>query len=52
MLQLLFYVSDKLKRTALVHAVKSGHTNVASYLIALGASTEIADTSGVTIEQH
>ena len=38
--------ADKLKRTALIHAVKSGHTHVASYLIALGANTDVADTSG------
>ena len=39
-------VVDKLKKTALIHAVMSGHTHIASYLISLGASANVADTSG------
>ena len=39
-------VIDKLKKTALIHAVMSGHTHIASYLISLGASANVADTSG------
>ena len=39
-------VADKLKRTALLHAVMSGHTHIASYLLSLGASANVADSSG------
>ena len=40
---------DKLKRTALTHAVMNGHTTVASYLLYLGADPNRADSSGNTL---
>ena len=44
----MFYFLDKLKRTALIYAVMSGHAHVASYLLSLGADPNVADTSGNT----
>ena len=42
------YYLDKLKRTALVHAVMSGHAHIASYLLSVGANPNIPDSSGNT----
>ncbi len=39
---------DKLKRTALIHAVMNGHAHVASYLLSLGADPNVSDSSGNT----
>ncbi|XP_052272329.1 poly [ADP-ribose] polymerase tankyrase-like isoform X2 [Dreissena polymorpha] len=39
-------ILDKLKRSALTHAVINGHTHVASYLLNLGANPNCSDSSG------
>ncbi|XP_074658150.1 poly [ADP-ribose] polymerase tankyrase-like [Tubulanus polymorphus] len=39
---------DRFKRTALTHAVMNNHTNVASYLVHIGANPNHADSSGNT----
>ena len=43
-----FFFSDKLRRTALVHAVMNGHAHVVSYLLSLGADPNQVDSSGNT----
>ena len=44
--------SDKLKRTALTHAVMNGNSTVASYLLYLGADPNRADSSGNTMAHY
>lgn len=39
-------LSDKLKRTALIHAVRDGNANVVSYLLNRGADPNVTDSSG------
>lgn len=46
------FLTDKLKRTALTHAVMNGNTNVASYLLYLGADPNHADSSGNTLVHY
>ena len=41
-------ISDKFKRTALIHAVRDGAANIASYLLSRGADPNVADSSGNT----
>ena len=41
-------MSDKLKRTALIHACMSGQAHVVAYLLSLGANPNQADSSGNT----
>ncbi|KAL4238217.1 hypothetical protein ACF0H5_002929 [Mactra antiquata] len=43
---------DKLKRSALIHAVMNGNTHVASYLLNIGADPNRADTSGNTVVHY
>lgn len=48
----MFTVVDKLKRTPLIHAIMSGHTHIASYLISLGANVAAADSSNNTVVHY
>ncbi|XP_076464084.1 poly [ADP-ribose] polymerase tankyrase-like isoform X2 [Babylonia areolata] len=43
---------DKLKRSALTHAVINGNTNVASYLLYLGADPDRKDSSGNSLVHY
>ncbi|XP_070180050.1 poly [ADP-ribose] polymerase tankyrase-like isoform X2 [Littorina saxatilis] len=43
---------DKLKRSALMHAVINGNTNVASYLLYLGADPNRTDSSGNSLVHY
>lgn len=45
-------LADKLKRTALTHAVLNGNTNVASYLLYLGADPNRVDSSGNSLVHY
>ena len=42
---------DKFKRTALTHAIMNGASNVASYLVNLGANVNKCDSSGKTFSE-
>lgn len=43
---------DKLKRTALTHAVIDGNSHIASYLLMLGADPDVADNSGNSVVHY
>ncbi|XP_025104527.1 LOW QUALITY PROTEIN: tankyrase-like protein [Pomacea canaliculata] len=45
-------LTDKLKRTALTHAVINGNANVASYLLYLGADPNHVDSSGNSLVHY
>ncbi|KAK3738945.1 hypothetical protein RRG08_006512 [Elysia crispata] len=45
-------ILDKLKRTALTHAIMNGSANVASYLLYLGADPNRADSSNNTLVHY
>lgn len=45
-------IADKLKRTALTHAVINGNANVASYLLYLGADPNHVDSSGNSLVHY
>lgn len=44
--------ADKLKRSALTHAILNGNTNVASYLLYLGADPNRKDSSGNSLVHY
>ena len=44
--------TDKLKRSALTHAIVNGNTNVASYLLYLGADPNRRDSSGNSLVHY
>ena len=47
-----FSFSDKLKRSALIHAVLNGNTHIASYLLHLGADPNRCDSSGNSVVHY
>ena len=50
--KLFFPSADKLKRSALTHAILNGNTNVASYLLYLGADPNRKDSSGNSLVHY
>ena len=40
------FVTDKFKRTALIHAVRDGNAHMVSYLLSKGANPNTVDSSG------
>ena len=45
-------ISDKLKRSALTHAVMNGNTHIASLLLSLGANPDRCDSSGNSVAHY
>ena len=52
LISLWYFLTDKLKRTALTHAILNGNANVASYLLYLGADPNRKDSSGNTLVHY
>lgn len=47
-----FHSTDKMKRTALIHAVMNGNAHIASYLLRMGADANRSDSSGNSVVHY